>query len=41
MDLEQKMEALIAENKDIGSILNQLIQALCTEEVGIYSSSFP
>lgn len=35
LDLEQQMEALIADNKHIGTILKQLIQALCAEEVGI------
>lgn len=34
LDLEKKMEELIAENKPISAVLKQLIQALCAEEVG-------
>lgn len=34
LELEKKMEELIAEDKPISAVLKQLIQALCAEEVG-------
>lgn len=34
LELEKKMEELIAEDKPISVVLKQLIQALCAEEVG-------
>lgn len=32
--LEKKLDELKAENKPLGSILRQVIQAVCAEEVG-------
>lgn len=38
--LEKKLAELKAEGKPIGSVLKQLIQSLCAEEVGLVLMSF-